>query len=200
MKTEIGGFTLIEVLITIVVLTFGLLGIASMQLSAKRSGFQAVQRTHAIYMAEFMTETIRANAGLTSLYVTAAPVGGGSLGPNQPACAAATCTPAERVARDLWRWERMLDGSTTSVDNVNNNALVNPRACVNFISSNAATTPNTGELRITVTWLGLENARQDNINNPDPDADNCFQANARSGRGQELTLISFITSPADLAR
>lgn len=63
MKTRIGsqrGATLLEVMISVMVLSIGLLGIAGLQSSTLRNTLSAQQRTAAITMATAMAERIRA--------------------------------------------------------------------------------------------------------------------------------------------
>lgn len=55
------GFSLIEVLVSVFVLTVGVIGAASMQLSAMRTTQQSVLQTNALHLAAEMADTMRAN-------------------------------------------------------------------------------------------------------------------------------------------
>ena len=57
------GFTLIEVLISMVILSIGLLGIFAMQSRALMDNQDAYLRTQAVFMAYDMSDRIRANSG-----------------------------------------------------------------------------------------------------------------------------------------
>lgn len=59
------GFTLLEVLVAIVILSIGLLGAAAMQTTAILGNTSAINRTHALGLAEEMVDRIRVNAGNT---------------------------------------------------------------------------------------------------------------------------------------
>ena len=73
MKSEIGregpttgkrlaatsGFTLMEVLVALFVLALGLLGLASLQLSAGRSSMKSAQTTRAVLVAQARMETLK---------------------------------------------------------------------------------------------------------------------------------------------
>jgi type IV pilus assembly protein PilV len=61
------GFSLIEVLIAVVVLSIGLLGIAALQGVSLRSGNEAVARTEATLAAYDLLDRIRANRNATDL-------------------------------------------------------------------------------------------------------------------------------------
>ncbi len=57
------GFSLLEVMIAAVVLSFGLLGLVAMQAQSKFSGYEARQRTIASWLANDMVERLRVNRG-----------------------------------------------------------------------------------------------------------------------------------------
>ncbi len=55
------GFTLLEVLIALLILSIGLLGIAALQANTLRLNHGAYQRTQAIFLAYDMMDRLRAN-------------------------------------------------------------------------------------------------------------------------------------------
>ncbi len=73
------GFTLVEVLVSLLILLIGLLGIAAMMLKGQRASFEAYQRQQALAMAQEMAEKLRSNPGGSLSYVT-----GTADGPNMP--------------------------------------------------------------------------------------------------------------------
>ena len=97
------GFTLLEVLIALLVLSIGLLGLAALQTIGLRSSTMANLRTVATLKAYDMSDRMRANPG-----------GVDDLQYVQPAtnivptgfvdCAAATCTTTQLAAYDLGVW------------------------------------------------------------------------------------------------
>ena len=56
-----GGFTLIESLVALLVLSIGLLGVAAMQLASLQANNGAFQRTQATFLAQDITDRMRAN-------------------------------------------------------------------------------------------------------------------------------------------
>ena len=61
------GFTLIEVLIAIIVLSIGLLGLAGLQLTSLRNSNSAYTRSQAVILSYDIVDRIRANrVGFTS--------------------------------------------------------------------------------------------------------------------------------------
>jgi type IV pilus modification protein PilV len=67
-KTKQGGFTLIEVLVAVVILTFGLLAVGSMQISAIRGNFMGGNTSTALSLAsEKMEELLNLDFNNTDL-------------------------------------------------------------------------------------------------------------------------------------
>jgi type IV pilus assembly protein PilV len=117
------GFTLLEVLITLVILMFGLLGLAGLMAKGQRSSFEAYQRQQALSFATDIAERIRSNRGQAADYAAAAPltspVGAGTrfslIGTaGVRNCGTQTCTPAETVAYDVALWDGALAGASES--------------------------------------------------------------------------------------
>jgi type IV pilus assembly protein PilV len=112
------GFTLLEVLITLVVLVFGLLGLAGLMAKGQRASFEAFQRQQALSLAADIAERMRSNNALATDYAAAAPVaapaGSGArfaqIGAGVRNCGNDTCTPAETVAYDVALWDGALSG------------------------------------------------------------------------------------------
>ena len=55
------GVSLIEVLVTLILISIGLLGTASLQILSKRSNFEAAQRTTAAHLANDLFQRMRSN-------------------------------------------------------------------------------------------------------------------------------------------
>ncbi len=55
------GFTLIEVLVAVLILSLGLLGMAALQTQAMKTNQSALQRSQAVILANFMMDAMRAN-------------------------------------------------------------------------------------------------------------------------------------------
>ncbi|MEM1110584.1 MAG: type IV pilus modification protein PilV [Pseudomonadota bacterium] len=152
------GLTLIEVLVTMVILSIGLLGIVSLHATSKTAQYEAIQRARAVSLADGLLEKVRANPAAMTSYVTGlSPVGSGSLSTPSVSCDSATCTPAQLAAWDMWAWERALDGSQVRVtqDAVTTNTagFTSPRGCVVFTPFAGNT--RTGQLSILLQWRGL---------------------------------------------
>lgn len=103
-----GGFTLIEVMISVLVLLVGLLGVAGMQMLSLQANQGAYFRSQAVYIASEILDAMRANPTAVDQYVGVYPQdGGANTIPADPGCAGnAGCTPAEAAQRDLHFWAR----------------------------------------------------------------------------------------------
>ena len=154
------GFTMIEALVTFVILAVGVLGIVTLLVTSKTSQFEAVQRARAVTLADGLLERVRENPGALTNYVTGlTPLGGGSRGsePN-PNCADTACDPNEAAVHDLWAWEQELDGAAVTFTDDDDNTtstggLRNPRGCVLFAPFNGRS--RTGQITVLLQWDGL---------------------------------------------
>lgn len=99
------GFTLLEVLIAIVVLSIGLLGLAGLQAVGLRNNNSAYMRTIATQQVHDMTDRMRTNLPgvITNTYDAIAGI------PADPACiaAAAGCSIANLAVYDAFAWNTM---------------------------------------------------------------------------------------------
>lgn len=97
------GFTLVEVLVALVVLSVGMLGIAALYLEGLRAGRTAIYRTTAINLAADMADRIRANRTAGLAYGGTGP-GADSGCINGPV----DCTAAQLAADDWLDWNNRL--------------------------------------------------------------------------------------------
>jgi type IV pilus assembly protein PilV len=92
------GFSLVEVLAALVVLEFGMLGIAGLSALTLRSGSGSIARTQAISLADDIADRIRANRTASAAY-NGAGANKGCVGTG-----AANCSSADMAATDLFFW------------------------------------------------------------------------------------------------
>jgi type IV pilus assembly protein PilV len=156
------GFTLLEVLITIIILAFGLLGLANLQAKVHLTEMESYQRAQAVLLLQDMVDRMNINRSESESYVTGlnSPLG---VGDGQPLeCGALpTGTPAQLVVRDRCEWSNALKGAAerigTGVDAQRVGAMINARGCVERIQAPnpAPGVCDAGIYRITVVWQGL---------------------------------------------
>lgn len=97
------GFTLLEVLVAIVVLSIGLLGLAGLQAAGLRNNTSAYMRTIATQQVHDMADRMRANP----LGVTGGNYDLINTKPADPGCLATGCTPADMATYDAFQWNTM---------------------------------------------------------------------------------------------
>jgi len=105
------GFTLVEVLVAMVVLSGGLLGLAALQATTLASNQMSYNRSQAVQLAYDMSDRMRANLAdasflTTSTYSTIAP----NVATIQNDCmvVSLTCTPAKMAQNDLYQWNEAI--------------------------------------------------------------------------------------------
>ena len=72
------GLSLVEVLVTLVVLAFGLLGLAAFQAKAHVGTIESYQRAQAAVLLQDMQSRLSSNGAHAADYLTDAPLGTGS--------------------------------------------------------------------------------------------------------------------------
>jgi type IV pilus assembly protein PilV len=144
------GTSLIEVLVTLMILAFGLLGVAGLQTKIGAAELESYQRAQALLALSQITERISANATQAANYVTAGSVGTGDAEP-------ADCTTiAPGPNRDLCDWSSALKGAGETSGGANTGAMIGARGCVTQV-----TAPNpalgvctAGVYQVSVAWQG----------------------------------------------
>ena len=151
-----GGVTLVEVLITMVVVAFGLLGLAAFQAKAQVGSIESYQRAQAAVLLQDMQSRLAGNSANAADYVTDGAIGTGD-DLDQDACAGATGS-----ARDLCEWSAALKGAAERREDGNNaGAMQDARGCITEVrpmnDSPGVCTP--AVYLVTVAWQGLHATR-----------------------------------------
>ena len=96
-----GGFTLLETMVALVILSIGLLGVAKLVTGAVHANDSGYMRGQATQLAYEMLDEMRANrpGAIANNYT-----GAGTL----TNCLTAACTPAQLAALDMYNWNRRL--------------------------------------------------------------------------------------------
>jgi type IV pilus assembly protein PilV len=130
-RRKSAGFSLVEAMVSLIVISVGMIGIAALYGQGLSAGRTALSRTIAVNLAATMAENIRVNRLGQAAYAGAGadnncdPAGGGGV----------DCTPAQMAAHDLFLWNADVAAQ-----------LPNGVGAVAFVDG---TPPN---YTITVTW------------------------------------------------
>ncbi|HAU06635.1 MAG TPA: type IV pilus modification protein PilV [Gammaproteobacteria bacterium] len=122
------GVSLLEVMITTVIITVALLGLAGLQTTSINFNQSAYHRSQASFLISDIMDRIRANTGVNAnLYVNTIPV-------QTAACLTPDgCTPIQMVGHDLFEWQQAI---TTALPNGGAGAIA----------------ANQNTIQITINW------------------------------------------------
>lgn len=126
---QVRGFTLIEVLIALVIMSVGMLGIAGLYVHSMQAGRTSVLRHNAVTLAGDIADRIRANPRAGAAY--------GLAGANNNCVdGGIDCTIGEMAANDIFLWDQQA-------------AATLPNGQVNVVFNNGVVPPT---YQITITW------------------------------------------------
>ncbi|MDP1527389.1 MAG: type IV pilus modification protein PilV [Rhodocyclaceae bacterium] len=152
MKRQTGA-TMIEVLVTILIISAGLLGMAGMQARSHSFEFESYQRAQALIILQDIVSKMNANAtyldvDLTTTidnlanYVT---TGVGSGISDASDCYGSSMT---RAQSDLCEWSKSLKGAAELSGSQNAGAMINGHGCIAQVSG-------TTSYLVSVVWQGM---------------------------------------------
>ena len=133
------GLSMIEVLVTIVILSFGLLGLAGLQSRLQLSDLEGYQRAQGLILLDDMTNKIAVNRNNAASYVTGTTATGTGV-----TCPTSTAT---RKDADIKDWCNALQGASEASGSKNVGAFIGGRGCISDLGS--------GEYMVTVAWQGM---------------------------------------------
>jgi type IV pilus assembly protein PilV len=148
------GVSLIEVLITLLILAFGLLGVAGLQAKMSLAEMESYQRSQALLALGEMTERMSANPAQAANYLVAGIIGTGDTRP-------ADCTTvAAGPPRDLCEWSNSLKGASETKSGIPVGGTNNAYSAVGCITQIQAINPalgvcSAGIYRVSVAWQGM---------------------------------------------
>ena len=174
------GFTLIEVLIAFIILSFGLLGAVALQAKAKQASFDSMQRAAAIALGNDIVQRIRANDTIASIekYGKAKIDSSGALATTK-ACFGSPCNSSAIADMDIVQWKRAIQARE------NTGTLDDATICINPTS--VADTGGKGfNIEVIISWQG----RQEFKANTDTGKITC--GNKTNNKRRLVVLTSYI--------
>ena len=136
------GTSMIEVLVTIVILLVGLLGLAGLQARLQTSEMESYQRAQALILLNDMASRLATNRNFATDYVTTA---ADPIGVDIADCGALPETSTAETDRK--EWCDALQGASETSGGSNVGVMVGGRGCVEDLGSS--------QFMITVAWQGL---------------------------------------------
>jgi type IV pilus assembly protein PilV len=174
------GTTLIEVLVTILVLAFGLLGLAGMQSRAQQAEYESYQRAQAVLLLSGMTDRINANRSRAANYVFT-----GTRGADDTPPAACADPNASRSDRDLCEWSDSLKGASEKLSSANVGAMIGARGCIVQVQAPDPVVCQPAVYLVSVAWQGLSSTKAS--------ANGCGQGAYGSDDSQRRAISSQVT-------
>ena len=156
------GFSMLEVLISLAIMAFGLLGLVGMQAVAHKSELESYQRAQALVLLSDIIDRINTNRAAATCYAVTtsatsagstsylgATSGGGHYSVGGFSCPAAASNPdgVARAQLDLTQIDNILQGSAEQLSGGQVGAMIGARACIGFDSTTQAYT-------VAVAWQG----------------------------------------------
>lgn len=154
------GFSLLEVLITLVIVSIGLLGLGALQARTQLSATESVQRAHAILLAEDMVSRINLDRAEFNSFLTtsdATPLG---VGDSQPSDCTTVTDPdpnVQRALRDRCEWSRNLKGASEQIGGASVGAMIGARGCIDLVQPQDAS-PGVCQpaiIQVATAWQGI---------------------------------------------
>lgn len=149
------GVSLVEVLVTMVVLAFGLLGLAAFQSKAQVGSIESYQRAQAAVLLQDMQSRLSGNSIDAASYLTTTPLGTNSgLGLDCRLEAAGS-------ARDKCEWNAALRGAAEKRAGVLGGAMQGARGCITQVQAmnDAPGVCRPAIYLVSVSWQGLHATR-----------------------------------------
>lgn len=157
-RAKSSGISMIEILVTLLLVTLGLVGMASVQYQIQTNTYESYQRAQAQLLLQDMVDRITANRYSAPCYAFTLAGGSPYLGTSTgggywgaPTCSGFGSSETQSTAvTDLTEWDNLLKGFN-EVDSASNNTggIMDARGCIELDST---TSPET--LIVTVVWQG----------------------------------------------
>lgn len=147
------GFSMVEVLVTLVIISLGLLGMIGMQVRSHQAELESYQRAQALILLNDLVARVNTNRKAARCYeMTDAANGSPYLGYGSsvtPSCTAwGTAELQAQAVADLTAWNDLLEGAAETHGGNSVGAMLGARGCISFDAG-------TNLYRISVAWQGL---------------------------------------------
>jgi len=133
---RVSGFTLVEVLIALIIMSVGMLGIAGLYVHSLQAGSTSLFRHHAVTLAGDIADRIRANPRAGATYAALPGANNNCIG------GGIDCTRDEMAANDVFIWLQQAAATLPNDGTLQNGP-------VQVIYNNAVSPP---EYQIIISW------------------------------------------------
>ena len=154
-KKHSAGASLIEILMTLVIIALGLLGLGAFQMRTQQMGLEAYNRAQALVILDAIVNRINANRQTAPCYAITTAAGAPYLGftdgnhASAVSCAGFGDANTQQLAvNDLNEWDQILQGGMEAVAGNAIGAALGARGCITF-------DPATSIYTVAVAWQGM---------------------------------------------
>jgi type IV pilus assembly protein PilV len=167
---------MIEVLVSLLIIVFGLLGLAGLQVRIQQAEFESYQRAQALVLLQDMVERIHLHRVAASCFrfttntTNGAPFVGTGSG-SDPTCSTGSAADDAMAAGAISEWKDLLLGSAEDLGGASVGAIVGARGCVSYDpatelidSVTAAAIPDTGVYLVAISWQGTNDTFAPTVN------------------------------------
>lgn len=161
--TRESGFSMIEILVSLLLIVIGLLGLIGLQVRMQQAEFESYQRAQALMLMNDMVDRIRAHHITAACFSFSAADGTGWLGTGSsvsPSCGVSNANDNSMAVSAMNEWNSLLLGAAETKGGVSVGAMLGARGCVYYdpatvlLDSTGAPLPGTGLFTVTVAWQG----------------------------------------------
>jgi len=177
------GIGLIEIVITILIVSISMLGSISLQLSSKRLGFEAGQRSQASNLAQDLIERMRSNSSALDSYALNWKSGTTAPASNQD-CLANNCISTDLAGYDLAQWVSELQGVSETRELIDGDGAVQTGG---LQQASVCVTNSDGFVSVAVAWRGFQALS-------DPGLDTCGDDSGLYGSDNEYRQVLSFSS------
>ena len=176
------GFTMIEVLVSLLIIVLGLLGLAGLQTRLQQAEFESYQRSQALVLlydgvdrVNYNRETaIKGVGGISCFAITNTAAGTAYYGTGSsalPACGTSVNAAFNTLADTaMAEWDNMLKGAAETKNAVSAGAIAGARGCISYAAGSELLDPagavleGTGIYTVAVAWQGTGDTFQPTVN------------------------------------
>jgi len=159
------GFTMIEVLVSLLIIVLGLLGLAGLQTRMQQAEFESYQRAQALVLLYDIVDRINYNRATAPCFaITTNTTAGtpyyGTGSAVLPACGTSVVAHQNYANTAMAEWDNALKGASETKGGVSVGAMAGARGCVSYnastelVDSLGATISGTGIYTVIVAWQG----------------------------------------------
>ncbi len=156
------GFSMIEVLITMIIILVGLLGIAALQGRAQMLEFESYQRAQALILMSDIVDRININRSTVSCFDFSNPatgtgfIGAGYNYPGALSCGASTGPYNTQAMAAIKSIDDLLDGAAETSGGASVGSMLGARACISYdATTEVGGIAGSGLRTVAVSWQAL---------------------------------------------